>query len=334
MAGYQPPYSITPQILNRVVDVGELLGHWAAHAEQSSVLFRKENRIRTIQASLAIEHNSLSMQQVTAIMEDKRVLAPQKDIQEVRNAILTYEQLPAWKSHRLEDVLKAHQMLMTGLVDAPGHLRSGNVGVYRDNPLIHMAPPAGQLARLMSDLLNWLKDTDIHPLIASSIFHYEFEFIHPFADGNGRMGRLWQTVILSQWRSELAWLAVETLIHNEQQDYYRVLGECDRASTRRYSTGSEITTISITPTITDITMPGTLSRLRPKVSSPIRNAAIITPVMLPEPPSTLTPPSTAMVMTLSSQPSASVGRVLPRREVSSTAASPDIRPTNTNSIRL
>lgn len=230
MAGYQPPYSITPQILNLIVDVGELLGRWAAHAEQSSVLLRKENRIRTIQASLAIEHNSLSMQQVTAIMEGKRVLAPQKDIQEVRNAILTYEQLPAWKSHRLEDVLKAHQILMTGLVDAPGHLRSGNVGVYRDNPLIHMAPPAGQLAGLMSDLLNWLKETDIHPLIASSIFHYEFEFIHPFADGNGRMGRLWQTLILSQWRSELAWLPVETLIHNEQQDYYRVLGECDRAS--------------------------------------------------------------------------------------------------------
>ena len=230
MAGYQPPYSITPQILSRVVDVGELLGRWAAHAEHSSVLLRKENRIRTIQASLAIEHNSLSTQQVTAIMEGKRVLAPQKDIQEVRNAILTYEQLPAWKSHRLDDVLKAHQTLMLGLVDAPGHLRTGNVGVYRDNQLIHMAPPAGQLSRLMSDLLNWLKETDIHPLIASSIFHYEFEFIHPFADGNGRMGRLWQTLILSQWRPELAWLPVETLIHNQQQDYYRILGECDRAS--------------------------------------------------------------------------------------------------------
>lgn len=230
MAGYQPPYSITPAILNRVVEVGELLGRWAAHAEQSSVLLRKENRIRTIQASLAIEHNSLSTQQVTAIMEGKRVLAPQKDIQEVRNAILTYEQLPMWKSYVLDDVLKAHRLMMTGLVDAPGHLRSGDVGVYRDNQLIHMAPPVGQLPRLMADLLNWLKETEIHPLIASCIFHYEFEFIHPFADGNGRMGRLWQTLILSQWRPELAWLPVETLIHNQQQDYYRVLGECDRAS--------------------------------------------------------------------------------------------------------
>ncbi|WP_025121963.1 MULTISPECIES: Fic family protein [unclassified Serratia (in: enterobacteria)] len=230
MAGYQPPYTITSAILNRVIEVGELLGHWAAQAGQSSPLLRKENRIRTIQASLAIEHNSLSTEQVTAIMDGKRVLAPAKDIQEVRNAIVTYERLPSWQSHRLEDLLAAHYSLMSGLVDAPGRLRSGNVGVYRDKQLIHMAPPANQLSRLVNDLLVWLKHTDIHPLIASSIFHYEFEFIHPFADGNGRMGRLWQTLILSEWRSELAWLPVETLIHNQQQDYYRVLGVCDRAS--------------------------------------------------------------------------------------------------------
>ncbi|MGT3280979.1 Fic family protein [Yersinia enterocolitica] len=230
MAGYQPPYSITPTILNQVVEVGELLGRWATQAEQSSPLLRKENRIRTIQASLAIEHNSLSTEQVTAIMEGKRVLAPAKDIQEVRNAILAYEALPHWQSYRLTDLLAAHRLLMTGLVDTPGQLRHGNVGIYREELLIHMAPPANQLSRLVADLLQWLQRTDIHPLIASSIFHYEFEFIHPFADGNGRMGRLWQTLILSEWRSELAWLPVETLIHNQQQEYYRVLGECDRAS--------------------------------------------------------------------------------------------------------
>src|SRR5471032_2284497 len=230
MAGYQPPFNITAEILNLVVEVGELLGHWAAQAGRASPLLRKENRIRTIQASLAIEHNSLSAEQVTAIMDGKRVLAPAKDIQEVRNAILAYEQLPHWNCHRLADLLAAHRLLMRGLVDVPGQLRSGNVGVYRDKQLIHMAPPAHQLARLVGDLLEWLRQTDIHPLIASSIFHYEFEFIHPFADGNGRMGRLWQTLILSEWRSELAWLPVETLIHNQQQEYYRVLGECDRAS--------------------------------------------------------------------------------------------------------
>ncbi|MGY2800157.1 Fic family protein [Ewingella americana] len=230
MAGYQPPFTITTEILNRVVEVGELLGHWAARAGHASPLLRKENRIRTIQASLAIEHNSLSTEQVTALMEGKRVLAPAKDIQEVRNAIQAYEKLPDWRSFRQADLLSAHRLLMTGLVDAPGVLRSGDVGVYRDSRLIHMAPPANQVSRLVSDLLAWLQHTDIHPLIASSIFHYEFEFIHPFADGNGRMGRLWQTLILSEWRSELAWLPVETLIHNQQQDYYRVLGECDRAS--------------------------------------------------------------------------------------------------------
>jgi len=229
MAGYQPPYTITPAILNQVIEVGELLGRWATQAEHASPLLRKENRIRTIQASLAIEHNSLSKEQVTAIMDGKRVLAPAKDIQEVRNAILAYEQLQTWNSHNLSDLISGHRLLMKGLVDAPGDLRSGNVGVYREQQLIHMAPPANQLPRLVGDLLDWLQHTDIHPLIASSIFHYEFEFIHPFADGNGRMGRLWPTLILSEWRAEMAWLPVETLIHNQQQQYYRILGECDRA---------------------------------------------------------------------------------------------------------
>lgn len=225
MAGYQPPYTITPAILHQVVNVGELLGRWTVQAELSSPLLRKENRIRTIQASLAIEHNSLSTEQVTAVMNGKRVLAPAKDIQEVRNAILAYENLPNWQSYKLSDLLAAHEVLMTGLVDSPGQLRSGDVGIYRE-----MAPPTNQLSRLVGDLLSWLRQTDIHPLIASSIFHYEFEFIHPFADGNGRMGRLWQTLILSEWRAELAWLPVESLIHNQQKEYYQVLGECDRMS--------------------------------------------------------------------------------------------------------
>ncbi|OTA19052.1 Fic family protein [Xenorhabdus beddingii] len=230
MAAYQPPYRITPSILNRVIEIGELLGRWSTQSEISSPLLRKENRIRTIQASLAIEHNSLSIEQVTAIMDGKRVLAPAKDIQEVRNALLAYEKLPDWRSHRLSDLLAAHRLLMMGLIDQPGQLRCSDVGIYRENQLIHMAPPASQISRLVSDLLTWLKQTDIHPLIASSVFHYEFEFIHPFADGNGRMGRLWQTLILSEWRPELAWLPIETLIHYQQHVYYQVLRECDQAS--------------------------------------------------------------------------------------------------------
>ncbi len=230
MSTYQPPFVITPLILNQVIEIGELMGNWAAMAGRASPLLRKENRIRTIQASLAIEHNSLTTEQVTALMEGKRILAPAKDIQEVRNAILAYEKMSEWKSERLSDLLQAHQILMMGLVDNPGQLRSGNVGVYREKQLIHMAPPASQVLRLMNDLLGWLKTTELHPLIAGAIFHYEFEFIHPFADGNGRMGRLWQTLILREWRSELAWLPVETLIHYQQDRYYQVLGQCDRQS--------------------------------------------------------------------------------------------------------
>ncbi|WP_047625283.1 Fic family protein [Enterobacter sp. ZOR0014] len=230
MSRYQPPFTITSSVLNQVVEIGELLGLWAAHSGRTSPLLRKENRIRTIQASLAIEHNSLTTGQVTAIMDGKRVLAPEKDIQEVRNAILAYEQLSSWKPWKLNDLLSAHRILMAGLVDNPGMLRKGDVGVYRGSQLVHMAPPASQMNRLMDDLLGWLKETDLHPLIASSVFHYEFEFIHPFSDGNGRMGRLWQTLILSHWRPELAWLPVETLIHFQQARYYKILGECDRAS--------------------------------------------------------------------------------------------------------
>ena len=230
MSRYQPPFSITPTVLNLVVEIGELLGHWSAKRGQTSPLLRKENRIRTIQASLAIEHNSLSMEQVTALLEGKRVLAPAKDIQEVRNAIRAYELMPGWHKANISDLLAAHKTLMIGLVDSPGVLRSGNVGIYRGTQVVHMAPPATQVPRLIADLLSWLEQTDLHHLIASSVFHYEFEFIHPFADGNGRMGRLWQTLILSQWRQELAWLPVETLIHHQQERYYEILGLCDKTS--------------------------------------------------------------------------------------------------------
>ncbi|EIW8627982.1 TPA: Fic family protein [Klebsiella pneumoniae] len=230
MSRYQPPFSITPSVLNLVVEIGELLGHWSAKRGQASPLLRQENRIRTIQASLAIEHNSLSMEQVTALLEGKRVLAPAKDIQEVRNAIRAYELMPGWHAANISDLLTAHKTLMTGLVDRPGALRGGNVGIYRGTQVIHMAPPAAQVPRLIADLLSWLEHTELHPLIASSVFHYEFEFIHPFADGNGRMGRLWQTLILSQWRQELAWLPVETLIHHQQERYYDILGACDKTS--------------------------------------------------------------------------------------------------------
>ena len=234
MPAYQPPFQITPVILTLVADISEQLGRWSAvldHADKALLPeLRRGNRLRTIQASLAIEHNSLSLEQVTAVLEGKRVLGLPREIQEVRNAFATYEQLPNWQPYKLKHVLTAHGQLMLGLVDDAGQWRHAGVGIYRDKQLMHMAPPASQVPRLMGDLLAWLETMPVHPLVASCVFHYEFEFIHPFSDGNGRMGRLWQTLILSQWKAELAYLPVETVIRHQQAQYYAALSAADKAS--------------------------------------------------------------------------------------------------------
>ncbi len=226
---YQPPYSITPQILQRVADIVELLTRWSLSDDSSlSPQLRRNNRIRTIQASLAIENNTLSIEQVTAVLEGKHVLGLPREIQEVRNAFAAYEQLTNWRPYSLDDLLKAHGFLMTGLVDEAGSFRTGGVGIYNDKKLVHMAPPPSRVSALMSDLLAWLESVPVHPLISSCVFHYEFEFIHPFSDGNGRMGRLWQTLILSQWKPMLAYLPVETVVRSRQEEYYQALAEADR----------------------------------------------------------------------------------------------------------
>lgn len=227
---YQPPFQITPKILNAVAAISELVGNHSAKNGNLSPQLRRENRIRTIQASLAIEQNSLTLDQVTAVLDGKRVLGLPREIQEVRNAFTTYEKLPDWQAENVADLLLAHQLMMFGLVDDAGKWRSSGVGIFRNDELVHMAPPASQIPRLMSDLLAWLAQTDNHPLITSCAFHYEFEFIHPFSDGNGRIGRLWQTLILSQWRPLMAYLPVETLISEKQDEYYFVLGQCDKNS--------------------------------------------------------------------------------------------------------
>jgi Fic family protein len=227
---YTPPLTITPDILALVEQIGETMGRWSVtQAADMSPRLRRGNLIRTIQASLAIENNSLSLEQVTALLDGKRILGLPREIQEVRNAFATYDQLAHWDPGSLEDLLAAHGILMNGLVDEAGRLRSGGVGIFRGTEIMHMAPPPSRVDILIQDLLGWLARGEWHPLVASCVFHYEFEFIHPFADGNGRMGRLWQTLILSQWRPILAYLPVETVVRDRQDAYYQALGAADQA---------------------------------------------------------------------------------------------------------
>jgi len=228
-APYAPPLTLNPALLNRVAAIAEALGRWSARQDsQPSPRLRRENRIHTIQASLAIEQNSLSLEQVTALFDGQRVLGPARDIQEVRNAIAAYDALPRWNPANPQHLLEAHGLLMAGLIDAPGRFRSGGVGIYRGDELVHMAPPASRVPALVSDLLAWLAASAWHPLLVSCVAHYELEFIHPFADGNGRLGRLWQTLILSRWNPLLAWLPIEEVIRSRQQGYYESLGQADQ----------------------------------------------------------------------------------------------------------
>ena len=226
---YQPPHKITSNILNLVAEISEKIGRYLVLAEQNlTPRLRRENRIRTIQASLAIENNTLTLEQVTAVINGKRVLGLPREIQEVRNAFAAYEAMEHWYPASETDLLAAHSLLMAALVDDPGLYRSTGVGIFRGEQLVHMAPPADRVPYLMADLLAWLNGTDEHPLVASCLFHYELEFIHPFADGNGRIGRLWQTLILRHWKPLLAYLPVETLIRDRQTAYYRALAEADK----------------------------------------------------------------------------------------------------------
>ena len=230
MSDYSPPYTITSQILAQVAEISEKLGRLEALDETSlSPDLRRTQRIRSIQSSLAIENNTLTIEQVTAVLAGKRVLGPPKEIHEVHNAFAAYEAMPTWKPHLKRDLLAAHKLLMTGLIENAGHYRSKSVGIAKGQKLVHLAPPAENVTGLMNDLLKWLKSTDAHPLIASSVFHYELEFIHPFTDGNGRMGRLWQTLILSHWKPLLAYLPVESVICQRQEEYYAALGRSDKS---------------------------------------------------------------------------------------------------------
>lgn len=229
MSRYQPPLTLTTKMLALVAEISEQIGQLTAMDERlQTPQLRRSNRIRTIQASLAIENNTLSIEQVTAVLAGQRVLGLPREIQEVRNAFAAYETMPDWQPSTRTDLLRAHELLMGGLIDDCGQFRRAGVGICRGDKLVHMAPPPSRVAHLIEDLLAWLGASDWHPLIISCVFHYEFEFIHPFADGNGRMGRLWQSLILSQWRPVLAYLPVDAVIREQQDDYYAALSAADQ----------------------------------------------------------------------------------------------------------
>lgn len=226
---YQPPFSVTPAIVTLVGRICEAVGRLTVLTDQAkSLRLRRINRIRTIRGSLAIEGNQLSEAQITAILDGKQVIAPPREIQEVRNALATYERFDTWRPGVERDLLEAHRILMSGLIDEAGYYRRGGVGVMEGAHVIHLAPPADRVPALVGDLFRWLAASDAHPLIASSVFHYEFEFIHPFADGNGRMGRLWQSLILASWNPLFADLPVENLVFENQGEYYQALQESTR----------------------------------------------------------------------------------------------------------
>lgn len=228
---YVPPFTMTDEILNMVIEIGELVGQISAHDSLSTnPKLRRENRIKTIYSSLAIEQNTLTLEQVTDVIDGKRVLAPPAEIREVKNAYEAYEELQKLNMYSVKDLLKAHKLMTAGLVKESGVFRSGNAGVYNgEHILIHAGSPANYVPSLIQQLFAWLKSSNMHPLVKSCIFHYEFEFIHPFADGNGRTGRLWHTLILQNWKEFFAWLPVETLIYQNQEAYYAAINEANNA---------------------------------------------------------------------------------------------------------
>ena len=218
-----PPYAITSDVLSRVERIGEAIGRAEASGVTRDLRLRRLARVRAIRGSLAIEGNVLSEAQVATILDGKPVTAPPRDVQEARNAIRAYERCPEWDPASESDLLRAHEILTAGLLDAPGRYRRTGVRVVGGGKVHHVGPPAARVPRLVAGLLAWIGRTEEHPLVASPVFHYEFEFIHPFEDGNGRMGRLWQTLILSRWKPLFAYVPVESLIHARQSDYYEVI---------------------------------------------------------------------------------------------------------------
>ncbi len=226
----EPPFEITQAILADAAEISELVGHLSAGKLSSSPILRRTNRIRTIQGTLAIEQNTLSVEQVTAVLNGKRVIAPPRDIAEVKNAYAVYETMAELDPFSVDSLLAAHGTMMHGLIDEAGQFRSRPAGVAdsKGNTL-HIGTLPRYVPESVKQLLQWVEDSGLPMAVKSSVFHYEFELIHPFADGNGRIGRLWHTRLLAEWNPLLAWLPVESIIHDRQQAYYDAINASNNA---------------------------------------------------------------------------------------------------------
>lgn len=225
MDKYIPPYDITEEMLSLTSEIMELLGELKNISDLEKLpRLRRVNRIKSIHSSLAIENNTLSLSQVTDVLEGKRVLGPVDDIIAVKNAFEVYKKIEELNPFSIKDLEKAHGIMMKGLVEEAGKIRTSPVGVINNNgKVIHVAPQASMVNGLLTQLFSWLKTSNAHMLIKSSVFHYEFEFIHPFRDGNGRMGRLWQTVLLASWKPIFEWIPIESIIKDNQNEYYKAI---------------------------------------------------------------------------------------------------------------
>lgn len=230
---YQAPFQITPYILTLVAGISEQLEPWSALLGNIDVTLspqlKRSNRILNIQESLAIEHIIMSPEKVMKLLERKRVSALHPDLHRLLNVFVTYEDMSQWQPNNVSHLLDAHGCMMQGLVDDTCQWRKSDVVVYDNGLLMHRPPPFRQVNCLMTDLLWSLQQMSVHPLVASCVFHYEFERIHPFSGGNGRMGRLWQSLILSKWKPELAFLSVETVIRRQQDEYYATFNTAVKA---------------------------------------------------------------------------------------------------------
>lgn len=231
MRNKKPPFEITNAMIHQVAEIAELVGRLSSSDHLSgNPTLRRTNRIKTIHGSLAIEQNTLSLEQVTAVLNGKQVLAPPKDIAEVKNAYEIYERLDELDPYSVDDLLAAHGVMTQGLVEESGVFRSRPVGVVdQEGRILHFGTLPQYVPDLVTELLDWTKTSDVHMLIRSCVFHYELELIHPFADGNGRIGRLWHTLLLSQWNPAFAWLPVESMIHTRQPEYYAAINASNDA---------------------------------------------------------------------------------------------------------